>query len=173
MCRDHRQRLRLFTLKHAASMPNPVFYERQRRRMLRAVAGPGQGGGRSGPVAVVGGDHHHPRDLAVRGDERPHPGDPAPDRIDAWLHPQLTDKTAAQKLISGIEYAPLQVRPVSTVVNKTGRAGSKGPELIDPLADHTDEPLQQAAGQDQVTIECFVVGAEKPRNVPRQTATPA
>jgi hypothetical protein len=54
----------------------------------------------------------------------------------------LTDKTEAQKLISGIDYEPLQVRAVSTAVNKTGRGGSKGPELIQPLADHADQPLQ-------------------------------
>jgi putative SOS response-associated peptidase YedK len=65
-----------------------------------------------------------------------------PDRIDAWLDPNLTDKHAAQKLISGIEYEPLQFRAVSTAVNKTGRGASKGPELIEPLADHADQPLQ-------------------------------
>jgi putative SOS response-associated peptidase YedK len=65
-----------------------------------------------------------------------------PDRIDAWLDPGLTDKAAAKKLITGIEYEPLQVRAVSTAVNKTGRAGAKGPELIEPLDDHTDQPLQ-------------------------------
>jgi putative SOS response-associated peptidase YedK len=65
-----------------------------------------------------------------------------PDRIDAWLDPDLTDKTAVQKLISGIEYEPLQVRAVSTAVNKTGRDGSKGPELIEPLPEHADEPMQ-------------------------------
>jgi putative SOS response-associated peptidase YedK len=64
------------------------------------------------------------------------------DRIDAWLDPNLTDKNEAQKLISGIEYEPLQVRAVSTAVNKTGRGASKGPELIEPLADHADQPLQ-------------------------------
>jgi hypothetical protein len=64
------------------------------------------------------------------------------DRIDAWLDPDLTDKNEAQKLISGIEYEPLQVRAVSTAVNKTGRGASKGPELIEPLADHADQPLQ-------------------------------
>jgi hypothetical protein len=47
-----------------------------------------------------------------------------------------------QKLITGIEYEPLQVRAVSTAVNKTGRGGSKGPELIEPRPDHADEPLQ-------------------------------
>ena len=65
-----------------------------------------------------------------------------PDRIDAWLDPDLTDKHEAHKLISGIEYEPLQVRAVSTAVNKTGRGASKGPELIEPLPDHADQPLQ-------------------------------
>jgi putative SOS response-associated peptidase YedK len=64
------------------------------------------------------------------------------DRIDAWLDPELTDKDAAQKLISGIEYEPLQVRAVSTAVNKTGRGASRGPELIEPLDDRGDQPLQ-------------------------------
>ena len=36
------------------------------------------------------------------------------DRIDAWLDPELTDKNAALKLMSGIEYESLQVRAVST-----------------------------------------------------------
>jgi hypothetical protein len=31
---------------------------------------------------------------------------------------------------------------VSTAVNKAGRGGSKGPELIQPLADHSDQPPQ-------------------------------
>ena len=65
-----------------------------------------------------------------------------PDRIDAWLDPELTDKTAALKLISGIEYEPLQVRAVSTAVNKTGRGGSRGPELIEPIGEPSDQPLQ-------------------------------
>jgi putative SOS response-associated peptidase YedK len=64
------------------------------------------------------------------------------DRIDAWLDPELTDKDAVQDLISGIEHEPLQVRAVSTAVNKTGRGGSRGPELIDPLGDHADQTLQ-------------------------------
>jgi putative SOS response-associated peptidase YedK len=49
------------------------------------------------------------------------------DRIDAWLDPNLTDKNEAQTLISGIEYKPLQVRAVSTAVNKTGRGASRDP----------------------------------------------
>ena len=65
-----------------------------------------------------------------------------PDRIDAWLDPQLTDKIAALKLINGIEYGPLQVRAVSTAVNKTGRGGSRGPELIEPLGEQADQPLR-------------------------------
>jgi putative SOS response-associated peptidase YedK len=65
-----------------------------------------------------------------------------PDRIDAWLDPDLTDKNTVQKLISDIEYEPLQVRAVSTAVNKTGRGASKGPDLIEPLGDHADQPLQ-------------------------------
>ena len=59
-----------------------------------------------------------------------------------WLDPQLTDKIAALKLISGIEYEPLQVRAVSTAVNKTGRGGSRGPELIEPIGEYADQPLQ-------------------------------
>ena len=67
-----------------------------------------------------------------------------PDRIDAWLDPELTDKNAALKLISGIEYEPLQVRAVSPAVNKTGRGGSRGPELIEPIDEHGDQLLQLA-----------------------------
>jgi hypothetical protein len=61
------------------------------------------------------------------------------DRIDAWLDPELTDKDAIRKLISGIECEPLQVRAVSTAVNKTGRGASRGPELIEPIDDHGDK----------------------------------
>jgi SOS response associated peptidase (SRAP) len=55
-----------------------------------------------------------------------------PQRIGAWLDPELTDKHAALELITGIEHEPLQVRAVSTAVNKTGRGGSHGPEPIEP-----------------------------------------
>ena len=65
-----------------------------------------------------------------------------PDRIGAWLDPELTDKIAALKLISEIACEPLQVRAVATVVNKTGRGGSRGPELIEPIGEHGDQPLQ-------------------------------
>jgi hypothetical protein len=33
---------------------------------------------------------------------------------------------------------------VSTAVNKTGRGGSRGPELIEPIDQHGDQPLQLA-----------------------------
>ena len=65
-----------------------------------------------------------------------------PDRIGAWLDPELTDKNAALKIISGIKYEPLWVQAVSTAVNKTGRGGSRGPELIEPIGEHGDQPLQ-------------------------------
>ncbi len=67
-----------------------------------------------------------------------------PERIGAWLDPELTGKQAALDLISGIEYEPLQVRAVSTAVNKTGRGGSRGPELIEPIDQHGDQPLHLA-----------------------------
>ena len=67
-----------------------------------------------------------------------------PQRIGAWLDPELTDKHAALELINGIEHEPLQVRAVSTAVNKTGRGGSRGPELIKPIGEHGDQPLQLA-----------------------------
>jgi hypothetical protein len=60
----------------------------------------------------------------------------------SWLDPQLTDKDAVQELIDGIEYEPLQVRVVSTAVNRTGRGASRGPELIEPIDDRGDRPLQ-------------------------------
>jgi putative SOS response-associated peptidase YedK len=84
---------------------------------------------------------HHATWLAGEMNERT-PVILPPDRIDAWLNPELTDKDKALELITGIEYEPLQVRAVSTAVNKTGRGGSRGPELIEPLADHADQPLQ-------------------------------
>ena len=67
-----------------------------------------------------------------------------PQRIGAWLDPELTDKQVALDLISGIEHEPLQVRAVSTAVNKTGRGGSRGPELIEPIGEHGDQPLHLA-----------------------------
>lgn len=60
------------------------------------------------------------------------------DRIDAWLNPALTDPAEATKLLSGITIDPLEVRAVSTQVNKVS---INKPELIQPLDDHGDEPL--------------------------------
>ena len=84
---------------------------------------------------------HHATWLAGEMNDRTPVILPA-DRIGAWLDPELTDKTAALKLISGIAYEPLQVRAVSTAVNKTGRGGSRGPELIEPIGEPSDQPLQ-------------------------------
>jgi putative SOS response-associated peptidase YedK len=83
---------------------------------------------------------HHATWLAGAMNERT-PVILPPDRIDAWLDPQQTDKDAVQQLIGGIDYEPLQVRAVSTAVNKTGRGASRGPELIEPVDQHGDKPL--------------------------------
>jgi hypothetical protein len=72
-----------------------------------------------------------------------------PERLDAWLDPDLTDKDAVQKLIRGIEYEPLQVRAVSTSVNKTGRCASKGPELIEPSAATPTNPCSSSRPDQQ------------------------
>lgn len=61
-----------------------------------------------------------------------------PDRIDAWLDPTRTDPDAVYEVLDGIVMPPLDVRPVSTRVN---RVGPHGPDLIEPLDGH-DEPLQ-------------------------------
>lgn len=87
---------------------------------------------------------HHATWLAGEMNERS-PVILPPNRIDAWLDPDLTDQAEAQKLITGIEYEPLQVRAVSTAVNKTGRGGSKGPELIETIDELGDQPLQLAS----------------------------
>jgi hypothetical protein len=43
-------------------------------------------------------------------------------------------------VLDGIVMGPLEVRPVSTQVN---RVGNDGPQLLEPLnVDHPDEPLQ-------------------------------
>jgi hypothetical protein len=67
-----------------------------------------------------------------------------PELTGAWLDPELTGKHAALELITRIEHEPLQVRAVSTAVNKTGRGGSRGPELIEPIGEHGDQPRQLA-----------------------------
>ncbi|MGK5681361.1 SOS response-associated peptidase [Actinoplanes sp. URMC 104] len=84
---------------------------------------------------------HHATWLAGEMNERT-PVILPPERIDAWLDPALTDKQAAHELITGIDYAPLQVRAVSTAVNKTGRGAARGPELIEPVDEQGDTVLQ-------------------------------
>lgn len=62
------------------------------------------------------------------------------DRIDAWLDPKRTNPDHVYEILDGIVIEPLEVRPVSTRVN---RVGNNGPELIEPLdLGHPDEPLQ-------------------------------
>jgi putative SOS response-associated peptidase YedK len=63
------------------------------------------------------------------------------DRIDAWLNPELTDAAQVQKLLTGIEMPALEVRPVSTEVNKVA---INKPDLIEPLEDEVDRPLALA-----------------------------
>jgi putative SOS response-associated peptidase YedK len=61
------------------------------------------------------------------------------DRVDAWLDPARTDRDQIYEVLDGIVLEPLAVRPVSTRVN---RVGTNGPDLIEPLSEHRDEPLQ-------------------------------
>lgn len=61
------------------------------------------------------------------------------DRIEAWLDPTLTDPVTVRKLMTSIELDPLEVRAVSTDVNK---ASTNTPALIDPLPEARDRPLQ-------------------------------
>jgi putative SOS response-associated peptidase YedK len=61
------------------------------------------------------------------------------DRVDAWLDPSRTEPDEIYEVLDGIVLQPLAVRAVSTRVN---RVGSDGPDLIEPLAKHRDEPLQ-------------------------------
>jgi putative SOS response-associated peptidase YedK len=63
-----------------------------------------------------------------------------PDRINAWLDPNRTEPDQVYDVLDGIVISPLEVRPVSTKVN---RVGNDGADLIDPLdVEHPDEPLQ-------------------------------
>ena len=62
-----------------------------------------------------------------------------PDRVGAWLDPTRTDPEKIYEVLDGIVLEPLAVRPVSTRVN---RVDTNGPDLIEPLSEHLDEPLQ-------------------------------
>jgi putative SOS response-associated peptidase YedK len=63
------------------------------------------------------------------------------DRIDAWLDPTLTDPDRVGALLAGISVGNLEARPVPPLVNKVA---NNGPELVEPLPDAVDEPLQLA-----------------------------
>jgi len=62
-----------------------------------------------------------------------------PDRVDAWLDPTRTDPEKIYEVLDGVVLEALAVRPVSTRVN---RVGTNGFDLIEPLSEHVDEPLQ-------------------------------
>ena len=61
------------------------------------------------------------------------------DRVDAWLDPSRTHPDKIYEVLDGIVLQPLAVRPVSSRVN---RVGTDNPELIEPVSEHIDEPLQ-------------------------------
>jgi putative SOS response-associated peptidase YedK len=63
------------------------------------------------------------------------------DRVDAWLDPHLTDPAKIADVLQGVQAPPMEIRPVSREVN---RVGPNGPQLIDPLPDEADQPLQLA-----------------------------
>ena len=63
------------------------------------------------------------------------------DRLDAWLDPARQEPGHVAELLQGIEAPALEIRPVSRAVN---RVGTDGPQLIEPLPEHTDVPLQLA-----------------------------
>jgi putative SOS response-associated peptidase YedK len=61
------------------------------------------------------------------------------DRVDAWLDPSRTHPDQIYEILDGLILQPLAVRPVSSRVN---RVGTDNPELIKPVSEHIDEPLQ-------------------------------
>ena len=61
------------------------------------------------------------------------------DRVDAWLDPSRTQPAQIYDVLDGIVLESLAVRPVSSRVN---RVGTEGPDLIEPLTEPHDEPLQ-------------------------------
>jgi putative SOS response-associated peptidase YedK len=64
-----------------------------------------------------------------------------PDRIDDWLDPDLTDPGKVKKLLTKITVEPMEIRPVARDVNKVG---NNRPDLLDPVPDTADTPLQLA-----------------------------
>jgi putative SOS response-associated peptidase YedK len=82
-----------------------------------------------------------------------------PDRIDAWLDPKRTEPDQVYDVLDGIAMNPLEVRPVSTKVN---RVGSDGRDLIEPLdVDHPDEPLQLTLTGARLVAVIGECGAER------------
>ena len=61
------------------------------------------------------------------------------DRVNAWFDPTRTEPAQIYEVLDGIVLEPLAVRLVSTRVN---RVGADGPDLVEPLTEHLDEPLQ-------------------------------
>jgi putative SOS response-associated peptidase YedK len=61
-----------------------------------------------------------------------------PDRVDAWLNPTLTDPDKIRQLLAGLQVTGLRSRPVSTEVN---RVGHDGRQLIEPLPDAAEQPI--------------------------------
>ena len=61
------------------------------------------------------------------------------DRVNAWLDPTRTEPAQIYEVLDGIVLQPLAIRPVSTRVN---RVGADGADLVEPLTEHLDEPLQ-------------------------------
>ena len=62
------------------------------------------------------------------------------DRVNAWLDPNRTEPNDIYEVLNGIIMQPLDVRPISTAVNKVG---NNGPDLLEPLdLNHPDEPIQ-------------------------------
>jgi putative SOS response-associated peptidase YedK len=64
-----------------------------------------------------------------------------PDRIDDWLDPDLTDPGKVKKLLEKITVEPMEIRPVARDVNNVG---NNRPDLLDPVPDTADTPLQLA-----------------------------
>ena len=61
------------------------------------------------------------------------------DRVNAWLDPTRTEPDQIYEVLDGIVLEPLAVRLVSTRVY---RVGADGADLVEPLIEHLDEPLQ-------------------------------
>jgi putative SOS response-associated peptidase YedK len=60
-------------------------------------------------------------------------------RVDAWLDPSLTDPEKVKKVLDGIVLEPLDARPGE---HSSQQGRDNGRQLIDPLDESADEPLQ-------------------------------